>query len=530
MITETPKKTPKNIQKNIPKEMSGETRGETQGEIPSAEKILKKIRIFENGEQRRLNALYEQSIGKHKILEAVKKEGKPNNKIVSNFAQKIVNDTVGYYLGVPVKYTSEDTLLAEKIDHITEYNDDAAHNTEIGEDLSTFGTAAEIIYYDDDEEIRYKKINPMFLYVHRTDDLEREVDYAARWYDVFDDDFNRTRYIEVYNDREIVYMTQAQGYGTPVITAKKPHYFGLVPVNVFQNNKDSRGDFEGIISLNDAYNTMQSETVNDYQSFADAILFTRGIFWDSKSDDLLRDKDVLQSDDAEGDAQWLVKNVNDAYVENAKNRLERDMYRLSATVDMSDENFGNNLSGVAIKYKLMSMENRVAKTERYFKKALCRRFEMICNLLNLKGGRFNFSDIDIKFTRNIPVSAAEEAQTAQQLSGIISKETQIGLLSFISDPKEEAQKLLDEQGSYPSAFLPGESRENSIDGFEDSDIAESAENPNNAENAENADIGDGENGDDEKQKKGGKDKKDKKGKKDNKKEENSRGGAEKKDR
>lgn len=412
------------------------------------DKILKKIRLFEDGEQQRLNRLYESYIGKYAILSAHKDSGKPNNKLVNNFARKIVNDTVGYYLGEPISYSSENTDLADKIKAITDYNDDAFHNTAIGEDLSCFGKAAEIVYYDENNNICYAKLNPMFVIAEYSDDIKREMQYAIRWYDVFDDDQNRTRYIEYYDDKEIVYYTQGAAVGELRETERKEHYFGQVPINMYQNNKDYKSDYEDVISLIDAYNVMQSENVNDFQKFADAILFLRGMTLDKEDRDKLRDKNILESYDETGEAQWLVKTVNDAYIENMKSRLVDDIYQLSSTVNMSDESFGNNLSGVAIRYKLMSMENRVSKTERYFKKGLQRRFEMICHFLNLKGGNYDYTQIGITFKRNIPVNTAEYATIAQQLKGLVSNETLLTLFPFVSDIDAEIKRLEEQKGEY----------------------------------------------------------------------------------
>ena len=68
--------------------------GDAEESRMEPQKILKKIYRFEQGQQKRLNNLYEAYIGKYKIMQAVKKDGKPNNKLINNFAHKIVNDTV----------------------------------------------------------------------------------------------------------------------------------------------------------------------------------------------------------------------------------------------------------------------------------------------------------------------------------------------------------------------------------------------------------------------------------------------------
>lgn len=399
--------------------------------------ILKKIREFEYTERVRMNRLYEYYIGKHAILNAKKPDGKPNNRIVTNYAKIIVNSTTGYFLGVPVSYDSDIPALNEKICDIIQYNDDASHNIQLGKDLSIFGRAAEVLYLDPDGAARYGKINPMNLYAHYTSDIERKIDYAIRWYDVRDDRDVLIRYIELYTDRDVTYYMSTGG--GLLQTEQKEHFFGQVPVNVYQNNADMIGDYEDALSLMDAYNVMQSESVNDFQKFADALLVVKNAIVDDKTVSDIRDKNVLELLD-DGEASWLVKQVNDAYVENIKNRLDRDIYAATSTVNMSDDNFANNASGVAIKYKLMRMENRISGTERYFKKGLQRRFEMICNLLNMKGGNFDYRDIRITFIRNIPVNMQETAAAAQQFHGIVSDETLLSQIPFIENAKEELQR------------------------------------------------------------------------------------------
>ena len=400
--------------------------------------ILKKISRFEYGMRPRMNTLYEYYIGKQNILKANKPAGKPNNRIVANYAKYIVNTTTGYYLGIPVAYSSQDDKLSDSITHITAYNDDAFHNTQLGKDISVFGYGAELLYIDDDGEIRYGKINPMNLYIGYSNDIEKRIEYAIRWYDVFDDDGNATRYIEYYDDREIQYYTSTGGGLTE--TGRKEHLFGQVPVNIYQNNDDCLSDYEDAIPLFDAYNVMQSESVNDFQKFADAILAVKNTIVDDKTAAQMRDKNILELMD-DGEASWLVKQVNDAYVENIKNRLDKDIFMTTSTVNISDENFAQNASGVAIKYKLMAMENRISCTERYFKKALQRRLEMICNVLNFKGNNFNYTDVKITFDRNIPVNMQEDAATVQQLNGIVSKKTLLSQLPFIEDVDAELERL-----------------------------------------------------------------------------------------
>lgn len=406
--------------------------------------IQKKIRLWESGQQIRLIKMLNYYNGIQDITNMTKPPGKPNNHIVTNFAKNIVNNTVGYYLGMPVTYSTEDTALQENISDITKYNDDSFMNTQLGRDLSIFGFAAELLYVDNDNNIRYARINPITLYIGFSDDIEENILYAIRWYDVYDDDNAKTRYIEYYTDTDITYFSETGG--RMIQTGIKPHYFGQVPVSVYKNNEECRGDYDGAVSLFDAYNVMQSESVNDYQKFADALLAVKNMLVDDETANEIRNKNILQLT-GEGEASWLVKSVNDTYVENIKNRLEKDIYMTTSTVNMSDDNFANNASGVAIKYKLMCMENRVACTVRYFKKGLQRRFELICAILNLKGGHYDYTSIDITFVRNIPANIQETATLIQQLNGIVSKKTLISQLPFVEDADKELNQI-EAEGDY----------------------------------------------------------------------------------
>lgn len=451
----------------------------------TVEEIQKKITKFEGSDWTRLNRLYEYYIGKHKILGTTKDPGKPNNRLVTNFAKNIVNNTTGYFMGEPVTYNCSDDELGKRIQDIVDYNDDAFVNTGIAEHLSIFGMAAELLYIENDEDahIRYARINPMQLYIETTQDVNDSVVLAIRWYDVFDDDDIRTRHIEVYDDKTVSYYVQRGGGGR--IEEEIPegqsgsvveHYWGEVPINVYYNNDFRMGDFEDVMPLIDAYNTMQSESVNDYQSFADAILILKNtklpteidpITGKQKEVDLRERKSITVYD--EGDVSYLVKQVNDTYVENIKNRIQQDIYLSSNTVNMSDDNFAGNMSGVAIRYKLMNFENRVSKTERYFTRGLQRRFELICNILNLKSGPYDYTTILPQFTRNIPANLSEIATEITQLQGVVSQKTLLAQIPFITDPEQELKQLEEERAQYNMTNFGRADEEDTDDSADDPD-------------------------------------------------------------
>ena len=53
--------------------------------------------------------------------------------------------------------------------------------------------------------------------------------------------------------------------------------------------------------------------------------------------------------------------------------------------------------------------------------------------------------VDYQFTRNYPQNILDEAQTAAQLEGVVSKETQLSVLSIVDDPKKEIDRMREEE-------------------------------------------------------------------------------------
>ncbi|MCB6599148.1 phage portal protein, partial [Erysipelatoclostridium ramosum] len=53
--------------------------------------------------------------------------------------------------------------------------------------------------------------------------------------------------------------------------------------------------------------------------------------------------------------------------------------------------------------------------------------------------------LEYKFTFNIPANITDEAQVASSLEGIISKETQLKVLSIVDDVQSEIDRLKNEE-------------------------------------------------------------------------------------
>ncbi len=72
----------------------------------------------------------------------------------------------------------------------------------------------------------------------------------------------------------------------------------------------------------------------------------------------LRQEKTLALPDSEAKAEWLVKTPGKSDVDVLRQALAEDIHKFSMTPDFADEREGN-ASGIAIKYKLFNLEQRI---------------------------------------------------------------------------------------------------------------------------------------------------------------------------
>ena len=424
----------------------------------SAEKPLTKemiIRYIELNKQQdaRQEKLYDYYLGNHSILHRTMEDAsKPNNRIVNPYAHYITDIMTGYFMGEPVKYNSTEEEQLEVIDAIFNYNDEAAENSDLAEYASIFGVAYEIMYLDDDAAIRFKRIDTIGCIPIFENNIEGDLLYFIRYYDEYDIMTGNTETkVEVYSRAAIDYYTYTIGALKPIETVA--HHWGLVPINIYYNNKEELGDYETVISEIDAYDKLESDNLNEVEYFNDAYLALYGVEG-TRAEDIAAMKEnrvLLLPEDAK--AEWLTKSINDTYLENLKNRLDKNIHKFSYCPPMTDQDFSQNASGVAMKYKLMGLENATSKKESAFKVGLQRRLELICNMLAIQGTSYDYRAIGIIFTRNIPNNIVELADVVNKIGHLYSEKTQMDMLPIEVDyDTEQEQKQIEAAAGYSIDF------------------------------------------------------------------------------
>lgn len=420
------------------------------GSIP-VELICRCIQEHED-QALRLSKLNKYVDGDHDILHRKMPDNTSNVKLVANHAEYITSIATGYVHGAAVSYTGPGT--GDILTLFTRIEEDA-HNADLGTDISTFGRAYELLYMnvDDSPYPELAVLSPRTTNVVKDTTVRHDTIFAFNYIPKYSLENVLVSYLVYVYDSEwiITYETKnlysAQGY---MEIGREEHYFGDCPVTEYSNNKKQRGDFEGVITLIDAYNLLQSDRVNDKEALADALLAIEnsslGDDPDERSEtaEFIKKERILELPEG-GKAYWLTKTLNESQVEVLKKAIKDDIHEFSKVPCLTDENFVGNSSGIAMKYKLFGLEQLGKTKELYFKRGLRQRLKMICNIFYIMGHFIDYKEIGIMMKRSLPVDEETMARIARETEGFISWETRLKRYDPELDPEFEREKLAEER-------------------------------------------------------------------------------------
>lgn len=418
----------------------------------------------------RLHGMYARE---HSIMRRTRLKGLPNNRLVHDLPGYIATMAAGYLVGNPVRYTAAEgqeeafTPVLEAYEAASVESVDA----ELAMDAAVYGKAAEVCYADAEARPRVAQLDARSAFVVYDDTVEHAPLLGITRRDTFDARLERTgEEVTLYTDRLIVHMRRTSRE-TPRETMREAHYFGGVPVVEYWNNAREEGDFEPVMGLIDAYDTLQSDRVNDKQQFTDAVFVLKGVGAlgvddteeetvdadgtataagaagkeaEDPSVRLRRTRTLFLPGDG-ADAQFVTKPDAESGNELLRMSLKSDIHKLCLVPDFTDEQFAGNVSGVAMRFKLLGLEQLTKIKERWFREGLRTRLRLFCAFLARKGtAALNAEKVQITFSRSLPVNDLEIAQTLATYQGMVPEKLLLAQVPFVEDA-EAAGKLLNRE-------------------------------------------------------------------------------------
>lgn len=406
----------------------------------------------------RYDVLYNYYIGNHEFAEI----HTDSNQIVANFCGYISQAIRGYMVGNEPKYVhAENDPYGKDIIELMRRQTKRAIDSQIALDMSIYGKAFELVFLPKGKtEPDSVVVSPRNAFVAYEGDMERDSVFGAAVY-TYKDDADRTVYrMHMYTRTDYMVwegLSDDSADAWKLIDGPIPHGFGRVPLIEYRNDRECIGDFEGIMGLQDAYNSLLSDRQDDKDAFAQAMLFIQGSLIGATPDEIeegkkfLKKHQILQGDE-DTTAQWLIKTMDETGIQVLQDQYASDIHKFAMVPDLSDEQFSGNASGIAMAYKMFGTDQKMAEKVTQFRKGFVRRVKLydwrLNNPANALGyePRTDMSGIDIIFQFNAPqdLSYLATALSTLTASGIMSKQTARMQISAIPDPMEEAELVKQE--------------------------------------------------------------------------------------
>jgi len=247
-----------------------------------------------------------------------------------------------------------------------------------------------------------------------------------------------------------------------VLKDERKHLFDYCPLFGIPNNEELQGDADKVYKLIDAYDRTFSDASNEIEQWRLAYLVLKGMGMDEEDAQKVARTGIFELMGEDDDIRYLTKEVNDQMIENHLNRLEENIMRLAKSVNFSDESFAGNASGVAMKFKLMALENKCKTMERKFTTSLRYQFKVLCSAWAKKGicSKDDYLKLWFEYKRNIPIDLLSEAQASQALQGQVSERTRLSKMSIVDDVDYEIEEMQKDAKLYGNGIEPLDEDEN----------------------------------------------------------------------
>ncbi|MDN2452531.1 phage portal protein [Lactobacillus sp. UCMA15818] len=416
-------------------------------------------------------------------------DGKADYRASHSFAKYIADFQTSYSVGNPINVKlpiKNDERFAE----ITQANDIDALNYDLFLDMTRYGRAFEYIYRGTDDVEHIVRLDPLDTFIIYSLDVDPQPIMAVRYHQVEivdDNEVSKINYIpETWTESEHIIYKSTPIDGVMNADGKTESIVSF-PVVEYWNNKFRLGDYENVISLIDLYDAAESDTANYMTDLNEAMLVIKGdidtlldgstlmqgvdptdkdamaklardkldILKEMKSANLLLLKSGVTATGTQTnvDAGYIHKEYDVNGTEAYKKRLASDIHKFSHTPDLTDENFASNVSGVAMKYKLLGTVELAATKRRLFERGLYTRYQIIATLESKASSSMKNDPNELVFTfkDNLPTDDIAQIQQLQSAGATLPQEYLYQFLPGVTDPSditEMMQKQQEEQQEY----------------------------------------------------------------------------------
>lgn len=369
-----------------------------------------------------------------------------DNNIHINLASMIVSDVVAYCFGKPMTYDFVKGFENEQYIRDLQYkNDEEMENIAIAKDCSKYGLAYEYVGINENKEPFFKRLNPLNTF-KVIDDTILANDVCIITYSIMIPK-NQAPYKKGYiytKEFRIPFTYRASvEFG---VYEDNLEYPDTLPIVSFKNNDEMLGDYETVLEPLSAYSKLYSCCFDDVDAIANAILiFYNADLSDEEKQELNKTRVIgMQGEGAK--AEYIYKKLDIQSFKELREALKTEILSICSVPDMTDIT-AYNKSGAAIKYKVLSLEDKRRLKNVYMEKGLRKRLEIISKYVG-KPFDIERKDVELQFYSNLPTNMELDLEIMDLVNkGGKSLISALRQMESVEDAEEEYRLIREEQKS-----------------------------------------------------------------------------------
>ncbi|MGM9552561.1 MAG: phage portal protein [Clostridia bacterium] len=377
-------------------------------------------------------------------------ENLPNNRIVNNQYQRLVNQKVNYLMGREFVIEGENdeyiSLLKEVLG-----NDFFRTMKCLMRDAVNMGIGWLYVYADDEGKLRMRRLPAFEIIAYWSDYDHTKLDRAVRLYSV-----------EGYKGREECVREMVEIYSSEGVTVYELEggtlhqveqhsytmpYPGEIPLIAFKYNEKEIPLITRVKSLQDALNKTMSDFENCLQEDARNTIL---VLQNYDGTDLGEFRHNLSTygavkvktvDGTPGDIKALTTDFNAGNYQAMADMLKGAMVENAMGYDAKNDRLGNSPNQLMIRAMFSDLDLDVSEIEAEFQYSFKKLTSFAKEYLMEYGyGCFIDEDAEIVFNRDCPVNESEAIDNCIKSADILSEETVILQHPWVRDVQKELKK------------------------------------------------------------------------------------------
>jgi len=366
-----------------------------------------------------INYLVDYKNGIQTILDK-EKEVRPeiNNQIVINHAQMVTRAITGYFLGTPIQYVDLDGSKKDEVAYLNKvvaYEDKASVDKDIAEYQSICGTAYRIIYtdgiYGDAVPFEDKMLEPENTFVVYENNVAEKPLMGVNYLGLFNNTGEQIGY-KIYCYTEFgVYTIYSKDFTFGEeddfeFESFSPYSIGGVPIVEYPNNIWRLGDWELMIGVMDALNTLESGRMDDIEQLVQSLVVFVNADINAEVYDQMRASGVISlvnKGDGRVEVQTISNQLDQTGVAMFAEELKDYIYALIGIPSRNDSASGGGDTGQAVELRdgWADLEIVARNKELTFKRSEKMALKIMLNIMGTRSdNKLSLLDVDIKFSRN----------------------------------------------------------------------------------------------------------------------------------